>query len=163
MVVFLHLVTGQRGIAPSTMWGRCTGGVSSGPARCGAAPPPDSDSHRQRRRRDRATDVRRRGQRPARVHSGRQTTARANDYRGPCRTVQRTVWPVEQGTEAGSRRLVVVAVDRLGRSVREVATALHELTTRGIHVRSLREGRPIPVGASGVPTFCPHLPTELRV
>jgi DNA invertase Pin-like site-specific DNA recombinase len=36
--------------------------------------------------------------------------------------------------------LVVAAVDRLGRSVREVATALHELTTRGIHVRSLREG-----------------------
>jgi DNA invertase Pin-like site-specific DNA recombinase len=37
-------------------------------------------------------------------------------------------------------QLVVVAVDRLGRSVGEVATALHELTTRGIHVRSLREG-----------------------
>ena len=36
--------------------------------------------------------------------------------------------------------LVVVAVDRLGRSVREVATALHELTTRDVHVRSLREG-----------------------
>ncbi|MGO9349563.1 MAG: recombinase family protein [Mycobacterium sp.] len=36
--------------------------------------------------------------------------------------------------------LVVVAVDRLGRSVREVASALHELTTRGVHVRSLREG-----------------------
>jgi DNA invertase Pin-like site-specific DNA recombinase len=37
-------------------------------------------------------------------------------------------------------QLVVVAVDRLGRSVREVAAALHELTTRGVHVRSLREG-----------------------
>jgi DNA invertase Pin-like site-specific DNA recombinase len=37
-------------------------------------------------------------------------------------------------------QLVVVAVDRLGRSVREVATALHELTARGVHVRSLREG-----------------------
>src|SRR6201996_328835 len=36
--------------------------------------------------------------------------------------------------------LVVVAVDRLGRSVREVAIALHELTSRGVHVRSLREG-----------------------
>src|SRR6201984_1586456 len=36
--------------------------------------------------------------------------------------------------------LVVAAVDRLGRSVREVATALHELTMRGVHVRSLREG-----------------------
>src|ERR1700740_3465753 len=36
--------------------------------------------------------------------------------------------------------LVVVAVDRLGRSVREVATALHELTNRGVHVRSPREG-----------------------
>jgi DNA invertase Pin-like site-specific DNA recombinase len=37
-------------------------------------------------------------------------------------------------------QLVVVAVDRLGRSVREVAVALHELTTRGVYVRSLREG-----------------------
>ena len=37
-------------------------------------------------------------------------------------------------------QLVVVAVDRLGRSVREVATALHELTSRGVYVRSLREG-----------------------
>lgn len=37
-------------------------------------------------------------------------------------------------------QLVVVAVDRLGRSVREVATALDELTGRGVHVRSLREG-----------------------
>lgn len=36
--------------------------------------------------------------------------------------------------------LVVIAVDRLGRSVREVATALHELTNRGVPVRSLREG-----------------------
>jgi DNA invertase Pin-like site-specific DNA recombinase len=36
--------------------------------------------------------------------------------------------------------LVVVAVDRRGRSVREVATALHELTSRGVYVRSLREG-----------------------
>jgi len=36
--------------------------------------------------------------------------------------------------------LVVAAVDRLGRSVREVATALDELTSRGVHVRSLREG-----------------------
>jgi DNA invertase Pin-like site-specific DNA recombinase len=37
-------------------------------------------------------------------------------------------------------QLVVVAVDRLGRSVREAAMALHDLTTRGIYVRSLREG-----------------------
>jgi DNA invertase Pin-like site-specific DNA recombinase len=37
-------------------------------------------------------------------------------------------------------QLVVVAVDRLGRSVREVAAALYDLTTRGVHVRSLREG-----------------------
>ncbi|SHO82471.1 recombinase family protein [Mycobacteroides abscessus] len=36
--------------------------------------------------------------------------------------------------------LVVAAVDRIGRSVREVATALADLTTRGIALRSLREG-----------------------
>ena len=36
--------------------------------------------------------------------------------------------------------LVVVAVDRLGRSVREVAQTLHELSERGIALKSLREG-----------------------
>ncbi|AWG55039.1 recombinase family protein [Mycobacteroides abscessus] len=36
--------------------------------------------------------------------------------------------------------LVVAAVDRIGRSVREVATALADLTARGIALRSLREG-----------------------
>src|SRR6516164_8768344 len=48
--------------------------------------------------------------------------------------------------------LVVVAVDRLGRSVREVATALHELSTRGIHVRSLREGVDTSALRRGVPS-----------
>jgi DNA invertase Pin-like site-specific DNA recombinase len=36
--------------------------------------------------------------------------------------------------------LVVVAVDRLGRSVREVAQTLHDLAERGIALKSLREG-----------------------
>src|SRR5262249_5377815 len=36
--------------------------------------------------------------------------------------------------------LAVVAVDRLGRSVREGATALHDLTRRGASGRSLRAG-----------------------
>lgn len=36
--------------------------------------------------------------------------------------------------------LVVAAVDRIGRSVREVASALADLTDRGIALRSLREG-----------------------
>lgn len=36
--------------------------------------------------------------------------------------------------------LVVAAVDRLGRSVREVSQALHDLTERGIALKSLREG-----------------------
>ena len=35
--------------------------------------------------------------------------------------------------------LVVVAVDRLGRSVREVAQTMHDLEVRGIALRSLRE------------------------
>ena len=51
--------------------------------------------------------------------------------------------PAGPNVWAGSEKeneLVVVAGDRLGRSVREVATALHELTTRGIYVRSLSEG-----------------------
>ena len=49
-------------------------------------------------------------------------------------------WTECMGYLHNGDHLVVVAVDRLGRSVREVATALHELTTRGVHVRSLREG-----------------------
>src|SRR6202453_5124435 len=36
--------------------------------------------------------------------------------------------------------LVVVAVFRLGRSAREVATFPYKLTSRGVHVPSLREG-----------------------
>src|SRR6201993_4948370 len=49
-------------------------------------------------------------------------------------------WTECMGWLRDGDHLVVVAVDRLGRSVREVATALHGLTTRGVHVRSLREG-----------------------
>jgi len=49
-------------------------------------------------------------------------------------------WTECMGWLPNGDQLVVVAVDRLGRSVREVATALHELTARGICVRSLREG-----------------------
>ena len=49
-------------------------------------------------------------------------------------------WTECMGWLRNGDQLVVVAVDRLGRSVREVATALHELTARGICVRSLREG-----------------------
>jgi DNA invertase Pin-like site-specific DNA recombinase len=52
----------------------------------------------------------------------------------------RPAWTECMGYLREGDHLVVVAVDRLGRSVREVATALHELTSRGVHVRSLREG-----------------------
>jgi DNA invertase Pin-like site-specific DNA recombinase len=52
----------------------------------------------------------------------------------------RPSWTECMGYLREGDHLVVVAVDRLGRSVREVATALHELTSRGVHVRSLREG-----------------------
>jgi DNA invertase Pin-like site-specific DNA recombinase len=53
---------------------------------------------------------------------------------------ERPGWAECMGWLREGDQLVVVAVDRLGRSVREVATALHDLTTRGVHVRSLREG-----------------------
>jgi DNA invertase Pin-like site-specific DNA recombinase len=49
-------------------------------------------------------------------------------------------WPECVGWLREGDQLVIAAVDRLGRSGREVAAALHELTTRGVHVRSLREG-----------------------
>jgi DNA invertase Pin-like site-specific DNA recombinase len=53
---------------------------------------------------------------------------------------KRPGWSECMGWLREGDHLVVVAVDRLGRSLREVATALHELTSRGVHVRSLREG-----------------------
>lgn len=53
---------------------------------------------------------------------------------------QRPGWAECTGWLREGDQLVVVAVDRLGRSVREVATAMHELTSRGVHMRSLREG-----------------------
>src|ERR1700753_3849984 len=52
----------------------------------------------------------------------------------------RPAWSECMGWLREGDHLVVVAVDRLGRSVREVAIALHELTSRGVHVRSLWEG-----------------------
>jgi DNA invertase Pin-like site-specific DNA recombinase len=62
------------------------------------------------------------------------------DTASGCAGSDRPAWSECMGWLREGDHLVVVAVDRLGRSVREVATALHELTTRGIHVRSLREG-----------------------
>jgi DNA invertase Pin-like site-specific DNA recombinase len=52
----------------------------------------------------------------------------------------RPAWTQCMGYLREGDQLVVVAVDRLGRSVREVAAALDELTGRSVHVRSLRKG-----------------------
>src|ERR1700759_2045563 len=52
----------------------------------------------------------------------------------------RPAWSECMGWLREGDHLVIVPVDRLGRSVREVAIALHELTSRGVHVRSLWEG-----------------------
>jgi Resolvase, N terminal domain len=65
--------------------------------------------------------------------------------------------------------LVVVAVDRLGRSVREVATALHELTSRRVHRGRLSIGALVASGAVlfGMPASIflaaklPTIPTRL--
>jgi DNA invertase Pin-like site-specific DNA recombinase len=62
------------------------------------------------------------------------------DTASGCAGSDRPAWSECMGWLREGDHLVVVAVDRLGRSVREVATALHELTSRGVHVRSLREG-----------------------
>ena len=61
--------------------------------------------------------------------------------------------------------LVVVAVDQLGRSVPEIATARHELTTRGIHVRSLREGvdTSTPTGRAGTSIMATIAELELEL
>jgi DNA invertase Pin-like site-specific DNA recombinase len=62
------------------------------------------------------------------------------DTASGCAGSDRPAWSECMGWLREGDHLVVVAVDRLGRSVREVATALHELTSRSVHVRSLREG-----------------------
>jgi DNA invertase Pin-like site-specific DNA recombinase len=61
--------------------------------------------------------------------------------------------------------LVVVAADRLGRSAHEVATALHELTSRGVHVRSLREGvdTSTPTGRAGTSIMATIAELELEL
>lgn len=45
---------------------------------------------------------------------------------------------LREGGEGGT--LIVVAIDRLGRSVAEVATTVAQLTSEGITVKSLRDG-----------------------
>jgi DNA invertase Pin-like site-specific DNA recombinase len=90
-----------------------------------------------------------------RVSTGQQSIDQQQDAVAAAGVIPDRVFTDTASGRAGSHRpgwmecigwlregdqLVVVPVDRLGRSVREVATALHELTTRGVHVRSLREG-----------------------
>lgn len=90
-----------------------------------------------------------------RVSTGQQSIDQQHDAIGAAGITPDRIFTDTASGRAGSDRpgwlecmgylrngdhLVVVAVDRLGRSVREVATALHELTARGVHVRSLREG-----------------------
>jgi DNA invertase Pin-like site-specific DNA recombinase len=90
-----------------------------------------------------------------RVSTGQQSVGQQHDVIAAAGIVPDRVFTDIASGHAGSNRpgwtecmgwlrvgdqLIVVAVDWLGRSVREVATALHELTTRGVHVLSLREG-----------------------
>jgi hypothetical protein len=89
------------------------------------------------------------------VSTGQQSVDQQHDLIAAAGVVPDRVFTDTASGRAGSNRpgwaecmgwlregdhLVVVAVDRLGRSVREVATALHELTSRGVHLRSPREG-----------------------
>jgi DNA invertase Pin-like site-specific DNA recombinase len=90
-----------------------------------------------------------------RVSTGAQTTAQQLDQIATAGIQPDRTFTDTASGRAGSSRpgweeclgwlrpgdtLVVVAVDRLGRSVREVAATMHELTQRGIALRSLREG-----------------------
>jgi DNA invertase Pin-like site-specific DNA recombinase len=90
-----------------------------------------------------------------RVSTGTQTTDQQRDVIAGAGLVPERVLADTASGRAGAERpgweeclgwlregdtLVVVAVDRLGRSVREVAATMHELTERGIALKSLREG-----------------------
>jgi DNA invertase Pin-like site-specific DNA recombinase len=90
-----------------------------------------------------------------RVSTGTQTVDQQRDQIAGAGLVPDRVFTDTASGRAGAERpgwtdcldwlregdtLVVVAVDRLGRSVREVAATMHELTEKGIALRSLREG-----------------------
>jgi DNA invertase Pin-like site-specific DNA recombinase len=90
-----------------------------------------------------------------RVSTGQQSVDQQQDVISAAGIIPDRVFTDTASGRAGSNRpgwtdcigwlregdhLVVAAVDRLGRSVREVATVLHEVSSRGVHVRSLREG-----------------------
>lgn len=90
-----------------------------------------------------------------RVSTSGQTTAQQHDQIAAAGLTPERVFEDTASGRAGSDRpgwrecvdwlrdgdtLVVVAVDRLGRSVREVAQTMHDLEARGISLRSLREG-----------------------
>lgn len=89
-----------------------------------------------------------------RVSTSGQTTVQQHDQIAAAGIVPDKVFEDTASGRAGSDRpgwrdclgwlregdtVVVVAVDRLGRSVREVAQTMHELEQRGIALRSLRE------------------------
>lgn len=89
-----------------------------------------------------------------RVSTSGQTTAQQADAIAAAGVEPDRVFTDTASGRAGSERpgwtdclawlrpgdmLVVTAVDRLGRSVREVAATMHTLTERGIALRSLRE------------------------
>jgi DNA invertase Pin-like site-specific DNA recombinase len=89
-----------------------------------------------------------------RVSTSGQTTVQQHDQIAAAGITPERVFEDTASGRAGSDRpgwrdclgwlregdtLVVVAVDRLGRSVREVAQTMHELEQRGIALRSLRE------------------------
>lgn len=70
------------------------------------------------------------------IHADREFVDVASGRAG----ADRPGWAECMGWLREGDALVTVAVDRIGRSVREVAAALAELTERGIALRSLREG-----------------------
>ncbi|SIE96148.1 recombinase family protein [Mycobacteroides abscessus] len=79
-------------------------------------------------------------QQDALVSAGMQADREFCDVASGRAGSERPGWTECLGWLRAGDTLVVAAVDRIGRSVREVASALADLTDRGIALRSLREG-----------------------
>lgn len=79
-------------------------------------------------------------QQDALVSAGMQADREFCDVASGRAGSERPGWTECLGWLRAGDTLVVAAVDRIGRSVREVASALADLTARGIALRSLREG-----------------------
>ncbi|MGP0077572.1 recombinase family protein [Mycobacterium sp.] len=63
------------------------------------------------------------------------------DVQPSCQSATSRIWPEgKDGVEFGPGAVIVWRLDRLGRNMRGIINTLHELTERGVTLRSLHDG-----------------------